>query len=136
MISINCLMNWRIDGMKKVFYIVGAGIVAGVVATIAAYLMRCMEKEKCGSNHEWLNPGEEGVLADDEASTEVIITDGDIYEDVKKSTIGSTYFRHEDAATIMSDSVEAIRENIKVSESTNDEIDEVSAELDKMLSED
>ena len=36
----------------------------------------------------------------------------------------------------MSDSVEAIRENIKVSESTNDEIDEVSAELDKMLSED
>lgn len=122
--------------MKKVFYIVGAGIVAGVVATIAAYLMRCMEKEECGSNHEWLNPGEEGVLADDEASTEVTITDGDIYEDVKKSTIGSTYFRHENAATIMSDSVEAIRENIKVSESTNDEIDEVSAELDKMLSED
>lgn len=46
------------------------------------------------------------------------------------------YSRHEDAATIMSDSVYAIRENIKVSESTNDEIDDVSAELDRMISED
>ena len=44
--------------------------------------------------------------------------------------------RHEDAAIAISDSIEEIRENIKVSESTNDEINEVSAELDKMLSED
>lgn len=36
----------------------------------------------------------------------------------------------------MSDSVDAIRENIKVSERTNDEIDDISAELDRMISED
>lgn len=55
-----------------------------------------------------------------------------MYEDVKRSM----YSRHEGAATVMKDSVDTIRENIKVSEKTNDEIDEISSELDKMISED
>lgn len=36
----------------------------------------------------------------------------------------------------MSDSVTEIRKNIKVSENTNDAIDEISDELDRMISED
>lgn len=72
-----------------------------------------------------------------ESSKEVIIAqDEPVYEYVKSSAIRSMYSRHEGVATIMSDSVDAIRENIKVPESTNDEIDEISAELDKMISED
>lgn len=46
------------------------------------------------------------------------------------------YFRHEGTASIMSDSVTEIRKNIKVSENTNDAIDEISDELDRMISED
>lgn len=73
----------------------------------------------------------------DESSTDVIIAqDEPVYEDVKSSAIGSMYSRHEGAATVMSDSVDVIRENIKVSEDTNDEIDDISAELDRMISED
>ena len=72
-----------------------------------------------------------------ESSSDVIITqDEPVYEDVKSSVIGSMYSRHEGAATVMKDSVDTIRENIKVSEKTNDEIDEISSELDKMISED
>lgn len=40
------------------------------------------------------------------------------------------------ATTIISDSVGAIRENIKVSEQTNYDIDGISAELGGMISED
>ena len=73
----------------------------------------------------------------DESSTDVIIAqDEPMYEDAKSSAIGSMYSRHEGAATIMSDSVDAIRENIKVYERTNDEIDDISAELNGMISED
>ena len=59
-----------------------------------------------------------------------------MHEDVKVSSIGSIYSRHEGAAAIMHDSVDAIHENMKVSERTSDEIDDISAELDKMISED
>lgn len=123
--------------MKKVFYIVGAGLVVWAVAVTAVCLLSSKKKKGRGSSHDYEVSGEEKASADNESSTEVTITkDEHVYEDVKNSTIGSMYSRHEGAAAIMSDSVEKIRENINVSESTNDEIDEVFAELDKMLSED
>ncbi len=123
--------------MKKVFYIVGAGLVVGAVAATAMYLLSSKEKKKCGSSYDYKDTGEERASADNESSTEVTITqDEPVYEDVKRFAIGSMYSRHEGAATIMRNSVEANRENIKVSESTNNEIDKLSAELDKMLSED
>ena len=76
-------------------------------------------------------------VEEDESLTDVTIAqDKPMYENVKSSAIGSMYSRHEGAATIMSDSVDAIRENIKVSERTNDEIDDISAELNGMISED
>jgi len=130
-------MNWRIDGMKKVYYIVGAGLVVGTVAATAVYLLSSKKKKECGSSHDYKDPSEERASADNESSTEFTITqDEPVYEYVKSSAIGSIYSGHKGAATIMSDSIEKIGKNIKVSESTNDEIDGVSAELDRMLSED
>lgn len=130
-------MNWRIDGMKKVLYIVGASLVVSAVATTAVYLFSCKNKKECELSHDYKTSGGESASADNESLTEVTVTrDASIYEDVKNSTIGSMHSRHESATTIMSDFVEKIRENINVSENTNDEIDEVSDELDKMLSED
>ena len=116
--------------MKKVFYIIGVGIVAGTVVATAAHFLMCKGKKGSRLDHD---PGEESVFADDGASTEGSIIHGDTY---RNSTIGSMCSRHKDAAIIMNDSVEQIRENIKAFESTNNEIDELSAELDKMLSED
>lgn len=122
--------------MKKVLYVVGAGLVAGAVATIF-YFWVDKKKKVSEKVDECKNFNDKVEEEKDESSSDVIITqDEPVYEDVKSSSIGSMYSRHEDAATIMSDSVYAIRENIKVSESTNDEIDDVSAELDRMISED
>lgn len=113
--------------MKKILYIVGAGLIVGAVATTVVCLLNNKKKKECNK---------ESVAADNESLAQDIITrDEPVYEDVKSSAIGSMYSRHEDAATIMSDSVKAIREKVKISEDTNDEIDDVSAELDEMLSE-
>lgn len=123
--------------MKKVFYFVGAGLVIGAVAAIAVYLLNSKKKKECELSHDSKDSGEDRNPVDKETLTEVTIAqDEPVYEEVKSSTIESMYSRHKGAATVMSDSVENIRENAKISMDTNDEIDAVSAELDKMLSED
>lgn len=58
------------------------------------------------------------------------------YEDVKGLAIGNMYTRHEGVASIIKESVDTIRERLKISVNTNNNIDQVSAELNKMLSED
>lgn len=122
--------------MKKVLYVVGAGLVVGAVAAT----LYCMNNKKKKVSEEAC----EHKKFDDKFETEnsgsskdiIIAQNKPVHEDVKSSVIGSMYSRHEGAATVMKDSVDAIRENIKVSEKTNDEIDEISSELDKMISED
>ena len=129
-------MNWRDDGMKKILYVVGAGLVVGTVAATFYFLNN---KKKKTSEKAYGYTSFNGKVEEekDESSRDVTIAQDDpMYEDVKSSAIGSMYSRHEGAATIMSDSVDAIRENIKVSDHTNDEIDDISAELDRMISED
>lgn len=112
-------------------------MVAGSMAATAVYLLSSKKKKWCWANHDYKGLGEEGSSADNDSSIEVTITqDVPVYEDARSSAIGSMYSRHKDATAVMSDSVDAICENIKVPESTNDEIDAVSDELDKMLSED
>ena len=122
--------------MKNVLYVVGAGLVVGAVA--ATFYFWVNKKKKASERaDEYKNFNDKVEEEKDESSTDVIINqDEPVYEDIKSSAIGNMYSRHEGAATIMSDSVDAIRENIKVSESTNDEIDDISAELDRMISED
>lgn len=122
--------------MKKVLYITGAVLVVGAVATM--YYSRKKKKNKVSEKdykYEYCND----IIAEEKnkPSTEAIIAqDESDYEDVKSSAIESMLSRHEDVTNIISDSVDAIRENIKEYESTNDEIDDISSELDRMISED
>jgi|GEM_PF-2562412 NhaP-type Na+/H+ and K+/H+ antiporter len=122
--------------MKKVLYVVGAGLVVGAVAA-TLYYMNNKKKKASEEACEHKKFDDKFETENSESSKDVIIAqDEPVYEDVKSSAIGSMYSRHEGAANVMSDSVDAIRENIKVPEDTNAEIDDISAELDRMISED
>lgn len=114
--------------MKKVLYVVGAGLVVGAVAA-TLYCMNNKKKKVSEEACEHKKFDDKFETENSESSKDIIIAQD---EDVKRSM----YSRHEGAATVMKDSVDTIRENIKVSEKTNDEIDEISSELDKMISED
>lgn len=121
--------------MKKATCIVGVGLIIGGVA-IAIYLLSSKKKEN-DENTECKEPEKKQSPVEDMPMTKSATTQEEIiYENIKSSAIGSMYSRHEDAAITMKDSVEAIRENVKVFADTNNEIDELSAELDKLLSED
>lgn len=121
--------------MKKVLYVVGAGLIVGAIATVFHFWNN--KKKTSEKICEYKNSNGKVEEEKDEYSIDsVIAQDEPMYEDAKGFSIGSMYSRHEDAATIMSDLVDAIHENIKVSEHTNDEIDDISAELDRMISED
>ena len=123
--------------MKKVFYFIGAGLIIGGIAASAVYLLNSKKKKKCDSSNAHKVSDEEITPVDKEALREVTVTqDEPVYENFKNSVIGSVCSRHKSAAQIMSDSSKTICRNVKVSDDTNDEIDAVSAELDKMLSED
>lgn len=49
MISISGLMNWRIDDINRVFYIVGVGLAIGA----AAYLLNNKKKKGCSLAHDY-----------------------------------------------------------------------------------
>lgn len=122
--------------MKKVLYVVGAGLVVGAVAA-TLYYMNNKKKKASEEACEHKKFDDKFETENSESSKDVIIAqDEPVYEDVKSSAIGSMHSKHEGTAIVMKDSVDAIRENIKVSEKTNDEIDDISAELDRMISED
>lgn len=94
------------------------------------------KKKEYDENTECEEPAKKQSPVEDMSSKNSATTQEEpIYENIKSSAIGSMYSRHEDAANIMRDSVEAIHENVKVSANINNEIDEISAELDKLLSE-
>lgn len=121
--------------MKKTLCIMGIGVIIGGAA-MAIYLLSSKKKEyneniECKESEKKQSPVENMPL-----TKSVTTQEESMYANIKSSAIGSMYSRHEDAATIMSDSVEAIRINTKVSTDINNEIDEVSNELDKMLRED
>lgn len=122
--------------MKKILYIVGAGLVVSAVAA-TFYFWNKKKKESSENVCAYKKFNDIVVEEKDKSSTDVIIAqDEPAYEDDKSSVVSSMYSRHEGVADIMCDSVDAIRENIKVSEHTNNEIDDISAELDKMIRED
>ena len=121
--------------MKKVLCVIEAGLVVGAVAA-TLYCMNNKKKKVSEEACEHKKFDDKFETENSESSKDVIIAqDEPVHEDVKSSAIGSMYSRHEGLANVMSDSVDAIRENIKVSEDTNAEIDDISAELDRMISE-
>lgn len=122
--------------MKKSLYVVSAGLIIGTAAAVFI-LGNKRKKDASGESCEYKNFDDKVEEENDKSLAEVMISqDGPVYEDVKSSAIGKMYFRHEGAASVMRDSVKVIRENVKVSEEANDKIDDISAELDKMISED
>lgn len=121
--------------MKKVIGVIGVGLILGV----AVYVL-LNKKEKANRNSD-ISPKEtpEAKTTGGDTSLvsqEVVHDEETGYEDVKGSAIGNMYTRHEGAASIIKESVDTIRERVKISEDTNNDIDQVSVELDKMLSED
>lgn len=121
--------------MRKALCIIGAGLMIGGTAAII-YLLSNKKKEH-DTCYDCKEPEKKQSTVMDTTLTRAELTKEEpVYEDAKNTAIGSMYSRHEGAAASMRESVETIRENVKVSENTNNEIDEVSAELDKMLSED
>lgn len=120
--------------MKQALCIVGAGLIIGGAA-VAIYLLNNKKKHDACLEHKEQEKMQ-AVVADAPLKEVASIQEEPVYEDVKSSVIESMYSRHEGAAAILRDSVDTIRENLKVPETTNNEIDEVSDELDKMLSED
>lgn len=128
-------MNWRIDEMKKALCIAGVGLIIGGAA-VAFYLLSNKKKGYYENNvskeSEKRQYSVEGMTRSKTSTTQEEV----LYENNKSSAIGDMYSRHQEAATIIRDYVETIRENVKVSTESNNEIDEVSAELDKMLIED
>lgn len=120
--------------MKKMLGIIGIGLIAG--ATVYVRLSK-MKKTKDNINIRLeKNPG--AVSSD---STVSIINQNDIhserdeFEDVKASTIGSMSARHEEAASIMKDAVDIICKRSEISEDENRDLDQLSVELDELLSE-
>ena len=119
--------------MRKTLFFVGVGLIASIIA--AVYILR-NKKKKYNDNHvskehEKAIPADKGTMVEDYP-----IMEDAVCEDAKRSSVWNIHSRHKDAATIIRDSVEIIRNNANVSEDTNKEIDELSTELEKMLSED
>lgn len=118
--------------MKKAVYIIGAGLVIGGAAAI--YLL---SKKDTSHTIDNFSPESEATSEKEEslAKPEPKQQQAE-YGNIKSQAVGSMYTRHTDAADIVKSSVEAIHENIKTSEKTNNNIDAILAELDDMLSED
>lgn len=120
--------------MKKVFWI--AGLAIGVAAIVVCLLNR-KDQECAGCAKAQNSEEKEEFPTEDTALTcDAPVAQETVYEGMKESAIETMYYRHKAAAAAVGDSVEAIRENVKVSKDTSEAIDAVSAELDKMMSED
>ncbi|WP_178377813.1 hypothetical protein, partial [Clostridium sp. N3C] len=59
----------------------------------------------------------------------------DILDDVKASTVENILTRHKEASEIMKDSIDIIYSRTKISEDINNDLEEISDELDKLLRE-
>ena len=119
--------------MKKLIYVC-IGMLIGCILAIKYKLADKKDVFKGSNMQENIERTENGV-AETSVSEMILDKEAETYEKDKKSTIEELHSRHESVAIIMNESVNAIRKNIKVSDNTNSQIDEISDELDKMLSE-
>lgn len=120
--------------MKKVLGVIGISLIVGVAAYLLLYNKKKEEHNVSADSKKSEN--QKGFTNDISLTKSEISQDDEPgYEEVKSSAIGDMYARHEGAACIIKESVNAIRENVIISEDTNNDIDQVSTELDKMLGE-
>lgn len=118
--------------MKKLLEIVGISLIAGAVVYIL------LSKNKKANNTVPKGTSDENTIADSTSLAEKpVVHDNEAgLDEVKASAVGNMYRRHEDAVGIMKESVDSVLENVQIPEGLNNDIDQLSAELDKMLSED
>lgn len=120
--------------MKNFLYMVSAGLIIGV-SVMAIFLLNKQKKDGNGCS-DCNGTDEKQPLGGVDHCEKVMPAEQDAaYRNARNSAIETIYSRHEGAAALIKDSVAAIRENLNTSASINDEIDELSAELDKMTSE-
>lgn len=121
--------------LRRSLYLIGTGCIIGVVISAAIlYRRKANESESCSCSKASLE--DRFTLTNLPTNNSESDWDSTLYEDNKNSAAENAYFRHKAAASIMKDSVEAIRENVKISEGTNNDLDQISEELDKLLSDD
>ncbi|PEP14025.1 hypothetical protein [Bacillus wiedmannii] len=117
--------------MKNALGIIGIGLIAGAVVYIL--LNKTKVNIVTASKKDSVN-----VSPDNSVS---IINQNDFHNDsaefdnVKSSTISTMSARHEEALKIMKDAVETICKRSEVSEDENLELEQISDELDELLSE-
>lgn len=112
--------------MKKTFAILGVGFVAGAVA-FAIWHKKKMVDTSTTANAEKENAGSEIV------NKSASVNDADLAKSAAASVMTE---RHEEAAQIMKDTVDIICKNSEVSENEGNELEQISSELDELLSED
>lgn len=118
------------------------GILSGIVliAGAIAYYLSQRKKNKNSESTQHFETTEPEVsssnIENTTLSTEIVQENEEQLDNTKNSAIGNIYYRHNDAADVIKESVNAIRDNIKESKSIDTEMNLISDELDKMLSED
>lgn len=118
--------------MKKTLAILGAGIVVGAVAYAVWYKINKSDKTlKCDFENQKDN-------TDTASATPMvvnnIVTEDDV-ETIKSSVAQNMADRHEEAAQIMKDAVDIICKRSEVSDDETIELEQISNELDELLSE-
>lgn len=111
--------------MKKTFAILGVGFVAGAVAFAIWHKKKMVDTSTTTAEKE--NPGSEIV------NKVASVNDADNAKNTAASVMTE---RHEEAAQIMKDTVDIICKNSEVSENEGNELEQISTELDELLSED
>ena len=111
-----------------------SAVVAGIIGAIAINLIEKQIEKSMKRNNVDSQIKKSNEILNQQYQVQVVSEAKMEY--TKSTAIGSIFSRHEDAASTVRANVETIRKNLKVPTETNNEIDEVSAELDKMMNED
>lgn len=118
--------------MKKVLGIIG--LIAGVAI--------CVQFNKREKRRSKINIRPEKTPDDFSTDNAVAISKRNdaggvkaTFEDVKASAVGNMYNRHQDASNIMKEAVDIICSRSEISADENRDLDQLSEELDKLLSE-
>lgn len=120
--------------MKKELGIIGVGLMAGA----AAYVLLNIIKETKDDTHTKPEKDYVDNLVDKSIPTMVVNNnnnDSAEFNNVKSSAISTISSRHQEASKIMKDAVETIYKRSEILEDESCELEQVSDELDKLLSE-
>lgn len=121
--------------MKKIIYAGIVGMIIGGVATCICYNRKKREEtSKLEKNNKEIK--EQTMVFDEEVNKGITIQEETMHENTKQAIFDTISSRHYETSTIVKDAVDNIKKQISISNNINTEIDEITVELDKMISED